>query len=81
MTLDQFYDSTAKEIDYYIEAYRNKEENEMMKLAWQTAYLINCWSKKKVTPKRLLSRGKDLTGAPAEIVKAHFNKVKEKAGL
>lgn len=54
LTPDQFWSLTIAELLLAIEANGERYREDMEKLAWQTAYLLQPWSKRKVKPSQLL---------------------------
>jgi hypothetical protein len=50
---------TPREFWLTVEGFRKQEERQMERLAWQTAYLLQPWSKKKVTVDKLLGRRRE----------------------
>jgi hypothetical protein len=49
-----FWDMTMAELDFVWYGYRHKEEQEWVKIRWQTTILVNMQTKKKVKPTDLL---------------------------
>ena len=55
-----FWDMTMAELDFVWYGYRHKEEQEWLKVRWQTTILVNLQVKKKVKPRDLLELDCDI---------------------
>ena len=77
MSHETFWGLTPKEIYELVEGYNQREENEMQKLAWHAANLMNVHLKKKVTVKKLLGKEKQMTTAQMESELAKLDKLIE----
>jgi hypothetical protein len=49
-----FWDMTMAELDFIWYGYRHKEEQDWVRIRWQTTILVNMQTKKKVKPTDLL---------------------------
>lgn len=58
LTHSQFWELTPKELNQLADGYLQREENDMQKLAWQTAHIMNLFSKRKVKIEDLLKKSK-----------------------
>lgn len=76
MSPDEFWSLTPSEIYELVKGYNQREKNEMHKLAWHAANVMNVHLKKKVTAKKLLGKEKQpMTTAQMEAELAKLNKV------
>jgi hypothetical protein len=62
---------SSGEFSCFMRGQVKREEQQMQKLAWHAANLMNCWVKKRITPRKLLGKANDLTGASAEEIRQH----------
>ena len=52
----EFWEMTPAELTAMLEGARTTEERRWYRTAWQVAYLLTPYSKKKLTPEKLLGR-------------------------
>ena len=68
---------TPREIGYVVKGYTKRLERSHELLAWHAANIMNCWTKKKVTPQKLLGRAKQSFEQTPEGAKAFESYVKD----
>ena len=54
LSLDQFWEMTPYEFGLVVGGYVDKQRQQMEMLAWVAACIMNCWTKKKITARKLL---------------------------
>ncbi len=78
LTLDQFWDSTPFELALVLSGFGERIRRQYELAAWHVSYIINLWSKRKVTPARLLRKRGTLDVADFESVEDLNRKILER---
>lgn len=60
LTLDQFWNHTPFELTLVASGYTERLRRQQELLAWHVCHIINLWSKRRMTPKKLLRGGGDI---------------------
>lgn len=53
---DEFYRLTPGQFYDMMEGYAWRADQRMQEMAWALSNLMNCWTKKRITPRKLLKR-------------------------
>lgn len=73
MRPDEFWSLTPREIFELAVGYQSRVDDQRMMLAWHAANVMNVHLKKKITPKKLLGKEKQMSMEDRE---AEFEKLK-----
>ena len=75
---DTFWNLTPFEFQCALKGYNNETKRQQQMLAWAQANLMNCWTKRRITPQKLLG-AKDLPRS-ADGIAAYYRAKRKRFG-
>lgn len=80
LPIDAVWDLTPGELSLIAEAENEKRERELDLVAMHAAWIMNCWTKKRVTPDKLLGRSRSVDMSRFKSIKEAIEDAKKSEG-